>query len=711
MRSEKLKRGLAALLMAAGFALFSVGSLGAEQPSTVDVTLNGLQVKVDARTGSIVSLYYPATGVLLKAKRASSGLLDLAYPVKAFSPLRLASRFSAARVTSESNGIRISWDALGASRNNVPLHVGKVSAQVTIRAAGDGRSAILSCHIENHSNVPIPQILFPDLWGLKPFDGVDRTELRLAREVLHPFMVPYQPPGKVPPYYSDIGWQQYIAGDKNALRWIDYGSLRGGLSIFQREWRTAVRPDILTYRSEQHPENLRLDWQHRTTIKPGESWDSGEFWMTPHPGGWAKGIEVFRHYVQQVNPPRPLPPQVRDGLGFQSIWMTQAPETDPSKAYFRFTDIPRVAQDARQYDLHELVPWFWCSFFVLPVPIRKDLGTQQQFLNAIQQARRLGVNVAPFYSIHIIRNFQIAKYGVQPGNENWTYHPELIPRFRPYYAHDLDGTWIDDDNPVWDKDVFAAFSQWINRGATSIAFDLFSYKLKPGQEPALIRLGKKVRALARAKDPDSTFAGESGNFEWDGSVLDYNWNWGEYSDAGPIMNVIHEPRLNCDVDRSTLVVKKCFAEDFFLNVMPSKPDMPNGTALISDVPALAAALKQVAHLRQEFLPFFTQGVFIGDSVLSNPVPAFVRAYQLGGKLLILVLNTQRHQARVVLQSNLALWTPHPGPYDVKYYNSSGKLVRRESGQGSYWSGSTPRLQPEGLAVIEIDTQEGNNNTH
>jgi hypothetical protein len=43
---------------------------------------------------------------------------------------------------------------------------------------------------------------------------------------------------------------------------------------------------------------------------------------------------------------------------------------------------------------------------------------------------------------------------------------------------------------------------------------------------------------------------------------------------------------------------------------------------------------------------------------------------------------------------------------VKYYNSSGRLVHRESGQGSYWSGSTPLLQSEDLGVIEIDTGEG-----
>jgi len=704
MRGTNIMRAWVLLATLGVCTLFSVGFAGAEQPSVVNITLNGLQVHVDARTGSIVYLYYPATGVILKSHRASAGLLDLAYPIMAFSPLRLASRFSTAQVTKEANGVRISWDALGPSRNNVPLPAGKVSAQVTIRAAGDGRSVILSCHIENHSSSPIPQILFPDLWGLKPFDGIKRTELRLARGVIHPFTVPYRQPGTVPPYYSDIGWQEYPAGGENALRWLDYGSLRGGLSIFQRRWGTSVRPDILTYRSERDPASLRLDWQHQTTIKPGQTWDSGEFWMTPHPGGWAKGIEVFRHYVRQVNPPRKLPPQIRDGLGFQSIWMTQAPETDPSKAYFRFTDLPRVAQDARQYDLHELVPWFWCSYFVLPIPLRKDLGTMQEFLNGIQQARRLGVNVAPFFSIRVIRNFQLAKYGVQPAHDNWTYHPELIPRFRPYYTHDLEGTWIDDDNPEWQKEALAGLTQWVKRGVTSISFDLFFYKLSPGQEPALIKLTKKVRDLARSKDPHSTFSGESGNFEFDSSVLDYNWNWVEYSDAGPVVNVLRSPRLNCDIDDSTLVVKKCFAEDLFLNVMPSRPDLPNGTALISDKPALAASLKEVANLRKEFLPFFTEGISLGNSILSNPTPAFVRGYQLGGKLLIIVLNDKQHPSRVVLQSDLGLWTSSPNFSETKYYDSSGKLIDTQQGHGSHWSGSTPQIQPGDLAVIEIDTR-------
>jgi len=65
-------------------------------------------------------------------------------------------------------------------------------------------------------------------------------------------------------------------------------------------------------------------------------------------------------------------------------------------------------------------------------------------------------------------------------------------------------------------------------------------------------------------------------------VLDYTWNWTNYTDAGPILSVLNAPRLNCNVEDSPLVVKQAFAEGLFLNVMPRKADQPNGTALISE---------------------------------------------------------------------------------------------------------------------------------
>ena len=82
-----------------------------------------------------------------------------------------------------------------------------------------------------------------------------------------------------------------------------------------------------------------------------------------------------------------------------------------------------------------------------------------------------------------------------------------------------------------------------------------------------------MRTLARALDPESAFSGESNtNLEVENAMLDYTWNWGDYVDVTPIPNVLHAPRLRCNVEDSPLVAKKAFADDLYINAMPRKPD-------------------------------------------------------------------------------------------------------------------------------------------
>jgi hypothetical protein len=692
-----------------------VAATGWAQEAVVNVEFNGLEVGIDAATGSLVRLSYPATGVILEAPTKAAGLVDLAFPTDSFPPLRLASRFSQARVEKQANGVRISA-ALGASRMGLALPSGKVTAEVKIAAAEDGRSVILSCRIVNGSSAPVPQILFPDLWGMRPTAGAEGTQLRFGNAIVRPFTKPVWPADGTP-FYAQVGWQEYpptgyMFGD-NSLRWLDWGSLRGGLSVFERAWGTYDRPSVMTYRSEEDPSTLRLAWQHKHTIAPGETWQSQEFWFTPHAGGWAKGIEMYRAYVQQVNPPRAAPRHVREGIGFQTIWMSPEGEPDPQHAAFRYQDIARVAADAHQFGIDEVVIWFWTPYFRLPLLFRPELGTEQDFLQGVQEARRTGVNIAPFVSLHIMLDRLLGRYGQKPKETeggNWTYHPELIPQFRPYYVGVDKGEWVSDTNPDWQHDVREALAGMIQKGIASISWDQFGYAYpKEGGKPALVNMVEELRRQALAQDPESTFSGEAGwNLEQDSAVLDYTWVWGGcgdgYVEASPLTNVLRWPRFNCNVTFSPRVAKQGFADNLYLNLLPRKPDQPNGSAIISDVPALAAALKQVAKLRKQFLPYFTEGTLIGDSVLSEPAQGFVRGYQLRNKLLVIVLNDRDQPQTVELHSDLGLWLPSTNAYQVRSYDTEGRPAGTKMGRGRDWRAATSRLSPLDLAFLEIESQ-------
>jgi hypothetical protein len=717
------------LVLLFGFVMSLCISAWANEPNVLTVTFNGVDISIDRDTGSLLLLSSSPTGVILQASPEGAGLVDLGYPVESYTPMRLASRFSRAEVAQEKNAVVISWNALGPSRSNFTLPPGRVFVQVTIRAADDGKSVIMTCRIENKSTVSVPQILFPDLWGLKPFAGTEETRLRLARGIEQPFTEPLKQPETAPDYVGQ-GWKFYPFGGyyvENALRWVDFGSLEGGLSIFQKKWGSEDQPDVVTHRTAQDPLSLRLAWQHKQTVEPGQTWESGEFWLTPHPGGWAKGIEVYRHYVAQVNPFRPLPTHVRDGLGFQTVWLIQNHEPDPAKAYFRFADLPRVAQDASQHGIDEVVFWHSSPAFILPIPLAPSssqvgptapypVGTREELIEAIHKAKELGVNMVPFISIHEVLNRDAERlYGLKPSSdENWVFHSELIPNFQPYYVKGVrESTWVPSDNKLWQKNVLKELTDRINAGMYSFSWDQFSWdywrggEKIAGRKTELLDLIEKVRGLARAKDPESTFSGESGDadsLEVDGRVLDYTWNWVDYADAGPILNVLRAPRLNCDVEDSARVVKKAFSDGLYINAMPKKPGEENGSALISSQPDMAQALKDAASLRKQFLPFFVDGTFIGDSVLRKRTSAFVRGYTLDNKLLIIVLNDQDKAESVAVSSDLSLWLPSSKSYVSKYYDSDGRLVRTTPGTGEGWSGGTDLLQPNELALFEIDGQ-------
>jgi hypothetical protein len=176
-------------------------------------------------------------------------------------------------------------------------------------------------------------------------------------------------------------------------------------------------------------------------------------------------------------------------------------------------------------------------------------------------------------------------------------------------------------------------------------------------------------------------------------------------DAGPLVSVLRAPRLNCNIEDSPMAVKKCFAEGLFLNVMPSQVDGPNGTALISDKPALATALKTAAALRAQFLSYFVEGNALGESVLDRPATAFVRAYSQTNGVLVLVLNNRSEAQHVVLRSDLRLWLPTSGSYRAKYYDQGGKLIRERPVEGTSWLGITDLLQPGEMAAFEIHHEQ------
>lgn len=95
-------------------AFLGVTAVAAE--GVVEADLNGLKLVLDADTGSILEMSYPGVGKMIDTPTSRASIIDMALPIKAWEPLRLASRYSSgARIEKTADSVTITWDALAAA--------------------------------------------------------------------------------------------------------------------------------------------------------------------------------------------------------------------------------------------------------------------------------------------------------------------------------------------------------------------------------------------------------------------------------------------------------------------------------------------------------------------------------------------------------------------------------------------------------------------
>ena len=711
---------------------------------------------MDADAGGIVKMSYPGVGAMLDTQARDAGIIDLAYPIKAFEPLRLAPRYSSGvKIEKTADAVTITWDKLGASRTrtaaskvqqavnlqynetadrydwrpltNNPFDLqGKVSASVSLKAAPDGRSVLMTCTVDNQSSLAIPQVLFPDFLGIVPFEGDINTIFRTSGFASQPFVELRTDPNGGIGYYSvdarfcgvEYASGAYFGSTPMVAKWMDIGGLKGGFSLFRKRWNWGPKEDMANYqekvwvRLSKVSGKLRVACSHVVDIKPGQKWQSEEYILTPHKQGWAKGIEPYRRFVKEnLHRPYPLPKHVREGIGFRTVYMTEAYPNDPDGDYsFKCSDLPRVARECKEHGIEEMCLWAWN--WNLQVPVTRpfpQIGTEEDMRQAVEECKKIGVNVNLFISLMAVANPTAERYGmkVPPPSEGWTYHAEFVPMMRPYYGSGLSCAYLPTTDKRWQEGVFSACQHLCDAMSPSLGWDQFGgYPSEPG----LYTLVDKIRAYAKAKDPEATFNGEStSNIDTDAAYLDYTWNWNGWpwrggGDCRPLNSVYSAPRPNANVDRSPREARGAFVDNMYLNVFPSRKGGINGSGLIADYPPLSRALKQCAKLRKQFLPYFLDGTIIGDCLLVELRPQVrLNAYTLPDKALVVLMNDSA-DGTVEFKADLAPWLKSPsGSYEVKTYDTDGKLLRTAT-TSALWNEKTPEVKATELAVYEITPQ-------
>ncbi|MBN1491276.1 MAG: hypothetical protein JXA69_15290 [Phycisphaerae bacterium] len=734
-----------------------LGTTPVSAEGVVEANLNGLTLVLDADTGSIVEMSYPGVGKMIDTPAARASIIDMAFPIKEWEPLRLASRYSSgARIEKTANRVTITWDVLGASRRRTarskvqdavqlqydektkryvwarlpgnPFDIqGKVSATVTLKAAPDGKSVLMGCTVENNTPLTIPQVLFPDFFGLVPFHGTDNTVIRTSGYVSRPFVELWTDPNNGINYYAVdsryCGIETASGGGFGSTpmiaKWMDFGGLNGGFSLFRKRWSWGPESDKAGYQEKvwmklsELDNKLRLACTHVVDIKPGETWETEEYVLTPHTHGWAKGIEPYRQFVRDnLKRQYPVPKHVREGIGYRTVYMTEAYPNDPDGDYtFKCSDLPMLAKECKGNGIDEMCLWAWNWNLQVPVtPPFPQIGTEEGMRKAVEECRKIGVNVNLFISLMALANPTAQRYGLQvpPPSEGWTYHAEFVPVMRPYYGSGLSCAHIATTDARWQEGVYDACTHLIDTMSPSIGWDQF---MGYPSEPGLYTLIERIRAYAKARDPESTLNGESvTNIDNDAQFLDYTWNWNGWpwrgdGDCRPFNSVYPAPRLNANVDRSPRQVRGAFVDNMYLNVFTSRKGGINGSGRISDYPALSAALKQCATIRKQFLPYFLDGTLIGDCILAEELPPVrLSTYVLRDRALVVMMNDMGRDSSISFKCDLLPWIASTsGKYEVKAYDSGGKLIGTKAVDAA-WHEQTEIVKNSDLSIYEVIAQ-------
>jgi len=693
--------GASGCVLLAALSVIGQPEIPPPPPDTTELTLSGLDICIDNQTGAVRRLAYPGVGVLLEADADEAGLVDAAYPMEGFEALRLAARHSGgARIESADDRVTIHIDRLGPSRPQFPSQ-GDVSATIEMRADADGRSIVLTCELVNGSDRPLRQVIFPELRGLAPVAGPDQTILKTCGFGSAPFRELVVP--EIDQWYAESSSTvEHKAGGMFSTmwgRWADLGGLNGGLSVFPRRWRWDPQVPVFV-QLRQATQRLRLLWAHPVEVKPGETWTSGEWVLTPHANGWAKGIEPYRAFVRDhAKRAFPVPRHIREALGFRSVWMCQNQPADPTDAVWHFSDLPDLAREARVHGLTEMVLWGAMPGFDAALPgVFAHLGTEQEFIAAASECRELGVRAVPFVSVLQASPKTAGRYGLTvPDNNGWTYHTEMLPRWNPPYATGYSCVQVGPSNQQWQDEVVASLRAWADKGFASVSWDQYW----TGQSaPTMQDLTRRIREYALTLDPEASFSGEElWNIEVDCDYLDYTWNWGTYRDCQAYTNAFPAPRRNVNINRSEAEAKFAFMDNLFLNVWPTKPDGINGSERIGNVPVLSRTLQECAALRERFLPYFTDGVLIGSCLLPEVAPgARVVAYQLPDRVLALVLN-QGAEGALTFRYDLAPWVPGRDAFTLSHFDQSGEPLDSSD------VGAAATIQTQPLAPLQITAYE------
>jgi hypothetical protein len=658
---------------------------------------------LDKQSGAIAAAQLTGTGTNFIKHHSGVGLARIAIPHADFPAhhVELGTHGQPAMEPLSDAGVRLVYSELETIKG-----LASVQAEIDLESSEQGLR--IRARVQNLGSEDIPQVVFPQIFGLQNISGKDNTRIQLGRGRLYPFRdIDVRPDDA---HFLEVHRQRYLpyGNREHSLKWLDFGSSEGGFALYSCDTRYTTQ-GLVIERSVESPDEAAIRWVHYPFIRPGETWDSGDFVLYAHPGDWYAGARAYQQFAT-VHYPYNAPEHIQQALGIRTIW----PAVRGELPTFPFSQIDEFAEEIADpaLGLAELCVWHWWLRNGYPVEIDSRLGTEEDLKESLERCQQHGVPVSLFVSHHLLRDVEETNdsrvhlnSALQRVAQNWTYGLGFVPRFAPSFSGTHAMSQGSALSPGWRDTGLEEYRKILELGATSICFDQFRAWPEPNFNPAvdgrpdeegekLLMFALEARRLIHARNPTGTFSGEHIT-DVKMPVLDYTWEWkNKMADAGPFRYVFPQFRLNVNINEHPRGALLGFMEGALLNVIPGNMR----SYRLRDCPDLVTMLKQLALLRRRFLPYFTTGQFRfveGLTVQGGKA----RIYTHDDSVLVIATNPGDEPSDVMISIDQSVWGAMPVCGMISEFDINGREVDKSSAEGPTFHRSA-RLEADSLRIFE-----------
>jgi hypothetical protein len=367
----------------------------------------------------------------------------------------------------------------------------------------------------------------------------------------------------------------------------------------------------------------------------------------------------FKEFTDKNFIPVPSTPARDETIGQFSTWLSWHYQ-DWSRVRYRFKDLTEIAAEARRAGFREMtVARATALDFQLPPEVRKPLGSDEDLKDAVEQARKLGVNIIPFFTCHIIRpetipagqvrdEWFIKNVAGQLVGSNYTYHPTMIP-FKVirqigtragYYACVGSENW----RRAFSESVDMLAGKWgyhgfffdVSMPVGGLCFNPLHKHHPAAQGDQLAEVLGGARRSLGARFPDAVVTGEG---QWDVATewMDFTWDWAQFTEAeemAPFHMAFPKARYCAKTNEERALINRIFASGNWLDLY-----LEDGGGRLRDYPALAGYLGSLAEFKKHFVNFFSRRDAYLHNMFVKVEPAnkpWIRVHRSGNEALVMV---------------------------------------------------------------------------